>query len=199
MSHIPALSRLLLETDIGQNLDGNTFFYLYIKLLKFLIHKDKVSPQLLESQFCYFTNNRLQINDIFDPKKDQDAQEFFISIINKVASKCSSFEYVKHHLFALYLDTRTTRPDYGHYSTSRDVNQILILIFEYPKSKSSETETLEGMFLHSINISNLDNYNCPECKLKPGDCVTNRVFYEYPRVLVIQLNIFYQSRLTSPI
>ena len=42
MSHIPALSGLLLETDIGNFLDENTFLCRFIKLLKLLIHKDKL-------------------------------------------------------------------------------------------------------------------------------------------------------------
>ena len=65
ISLIPALSRLLLETDIGKTLEENTFLSRFIKLLKLLIHKDEQLQETIQSQFEYFTDNREQINKSF--------------------------------------------------------------------------------------------------------------------------------------
>jgi len=48
ISHIPALSRLLLETDLCTNISNTTFLFNYIKLLKGSIHKNKQSKSYID-------------------------------------------------------------------------------------------------------------------------------------------------------
>ena len=201
ISHIPALSRLLLETDIGHNLDENTFLSRYIKLLKLLIHKDEQLPETIQSQFEYFTDNRQQIDKSFTRNKDSDALEFFQAILDKFSSECSSFEHVKHHLFCMYVDLRTEVPDCGHYSITRNMEQVIFLEFEgtqlsgssqptrrcnKTKEKTAEKiKTLEDMI--SIHFKKEDvEYRCPGCNTKKS-AVQSKTVYKYPRILVIQL------------
>ena len=204
MSHIPALSRLLLETDIGQNLDENTFLSRYIKLLTLLIHKDKQDSATIQSQLKYFSDNRQQIDSKFKPNTDQDALEFFQAILVKFSSECSSFEHVKHHLFCIYVDVRTELLDCDHFSVTRNTEYLLSLSFEGPQtsgslqptrkckeSKENKVEkitTLEDMI--SFNLGKEDiQFRCPGCNVMKN-AVQSRIVHKYPRVLVIHLKRF---------
>ena len=195
LSHIPALSRILIETDIiGKDLDPNSFLFRYIKFLKIFLHKQKPNPQVLESAYSYLTENRQSIDSSFVLDEDQDCQEFLTALLNKFQDECSSFEYVNHHLFSNYVHVRTDVNDCGHYAVTSNVEQLLQLGFDFRhfsekemKSKALKTFILEDMI--ATDCKREIEYTCPgcpECKTKKQSIQT-RVFHKYPRILIIQL------------
>ena len=65
--------------------------------------------------------------------------EFFLVILDKFSSECSSFEHVKHHLFCMYVDVRTELLDCGHYSITRNMEHFIFFEFEGTQlSRSSQ-------------------------------------------------------------
>jgi len=55
--HIPALSRLLLDTDLCNNISQNSFTFNYIQLLKVLINKNKQSKSHMDNISMIFKRN----------------------------------------------------------------------------------------------------------------------------------------------
>ena len=58
IAHIPALSRLLLETDLCTNISDNTFLFNYMELLKVLINTNKQSKSDINNTSLFFKRNR---------------------------------------------------------------------------------------------------------------------------------------------
>ena len=204
LSHIPAYSRILLESDLGNNLDPSTFLFHYIKFLKIFLHEQKRNSKVIKSEYSYFADNRTLINPKFVVKQDQDCQEYFTALLNKFASECSSLEYVNHHLFSMYVQLRTDLPDCGHYSITSNVQQILLLEFDLPteppeppkkklrgspkKEKSNDspkTYILEEMISFHCQKKEME-YKCPGCNVHKQGFQT-RLIHKYPNILFIQL------------
>jgi hypothetical protein len=78
ISHIPALSRLLLETDLCTNISNITFLFNYIKLLKGLIHKNKQSKSYIDQISNFFKDNRDVIKKPNELIEDEDKDELNI-------------------------------------------------------------------------------------------------------------------------
>ena len=108
ISHIPALSRLLLETDLCTNISNTTFLFNYIKLLKGLINKNKQSKSYINQISNFFKDNRNVIkkpNEVIeDENKQQDPEEFFNQLKSRFTEEFIYFEYIIHHLFGFYSD-----------------------------------------------------------------------------------------------
>ena len=176
ISHIPALSRLLLETDLCTNICNTTFLFNYIKLLKGLIHQNKQSKSYINQISNYFKDNRDVIKKpnelIEDENKQQDPEEFFNQLKSKFTAEFIYFEYINHHLFGFYCDNIRIFDKCKHYSISRSINETLIL--QFPESKSNVPESLENLMLHYLKEDVLNGYICCECERKNNNATTNK-------------------------
>ena len=157
ISHIPALSRLLLETDLCTNISNITFLFNYIKLLKGLIHKNKQSKSYIDQISNFFKDNRDVIKKpnelIEDEDKDelniqQDPEEFFNQLKSRFTEEFIYFEYINHHLFCFHCDEIRIFEKCKHSSTRRAIDQTLILPFT--DSRSNVPESLENLMLHYL-------------------------------------------------
>jgi ubiquitin C-terminal hydrolase len=183
ISHIPALSRLLLETDLCNNISQDTFLFNYIQLLKGLINKNKQSKSDIDSLSMFFKRNRNVImnrkskpieliEDETDKDKKQkkkgefnahqDPEEFFTQLKSRFCEEFTHFEYIIHHLFGFYSDKKFHFHNCNHSSTTRAIDHYLQVVF--PDPKSFVTDTLENLMLHLQKDDLVHGYKCTECE-----------------------------------
>jgi len=119
---IPVLSRLLLESDLFQNIDKKTFVSKYISLLKMMFTNQQ--PNI--KQVHDFVDKREEIAEWFTPNIHQDAQEFLSFLLEKFCQENTYFEFVRHSLFTIYREsTKYCNNKKQHRSMKREIQHIL--------------------------------------------------------------------------
>ena len=99
LARIPALTQLLLDTNLFQNMDDTTFLYRFITLLKLMTEK-KETVGTLRKYNNYILDNRTVLK--FTSKGQGDAQELFVNLLNKFCDENPNFQLVRYHLFGFF-------------------------------------------------------------------------------------------------
>ena len=99
-------------------------------------------------------------NELIEDELDiqQDPEEFFNQLKSRFTEEFIYFEYINHHLFGFYCDEIRIFDKCKHSSTSRSINQTLIL--QFTESRSNVPESLENLMLHYLKEDVLKGYIC---------------------------------------
>ena len=160
LSHIPSLSRILLETNLVycNTLNEKTsFLYHYIQLLKLLINKEKQDPNNIQIKQKPFVDDRNLISSQFVKKRNQDAEEFHTALLTKFSSESTNFKYIEHHLFNFYCDTVTTVNGCNHSYSTRSAHKILQV------AVPNLVSTLDSIIFDTMKEEEID-FACAECR-----------------------------------
>ena len=188
LSHIPALTRLILGTDIFDDTINDNFPNNYLKqFVRQLLINNKVIEGVDEDPFlaCQ-TIGELITND--QNLGLQFAEN--ITNIEKFSQWHHFNEVVFHHLFGFYVDHKSYCMEKSHCcSYSRVHFSNLNLSFINPES--SEVESLNRLIDNLLLNEQFTNYRCVHCsptKSNSGKGTIKRSFHTYPKVLLIVLD-----------
>ena len=200
LSHIPALTRLLLETDFSTNLPRKSFLSYYIELVKVLIKETKSDQNNINIVQKKFTEGRSLINKEFQAGVQNDAQEFLTALTNKFSSEFPNFEYIMDHLFGFYYNTYVGVIGCNHTYCSKIKQHFLQIEFtpqtKQEKSKfvpDSQSENLESLINKFMEKELIDTYKCSECNLSVKNAIKYNDIDKYPRIFTLQLKRFNYS------
>jgi len=189
LSHIPALTRLILETDIFEN------------MLDKKNDKNQLSQYIIQLKLNDNINMMEYKGDsylsVFDPQQediishDQNfSNQFARDIIDEEFGKCSPiYDIVKRHLFGFYVNKiEYCMEDSKHCFSYRSIiNNEGVKVLRFGKPGSNEVENLNDLFLKSTEFEEInDNYQCPFC-VKQGKSTIKYNWHTYPRVLLFEL------------
>jgi len=124
LARIPALTQLLLNTDLFQNMDESTFLYNYITLLKLMTER-KQKEATMKKYNNLILDRRGELSSTFTPNGDGDVSELFLQLLDKFCEENPIFSLVKFHLFGFYRKT-------GRYCSNDHHSPILELLCLLP-------------------------------------------------------------------
>ena len=201
LARIPALTQLLLNTNLFENMDDSTFLHKYINLIKKMTNK-KESWTEMRKWNNLILDFRTGINPAFIPGTQWDAPELYESLLNKFCEENQKFEFVKHHLFCFYREVDTTCSN-GHHKVSLRNEYLLNLPIENCK-QTTENSSLYSRIIYSMKIrahptglaadkKQYTQFKCAECIYHKLDYTTSESYkiLHMPNILVIQLHRFY--------
>jgi len=183
LSHIPALTRVILETNIFDNM------------------LDPINNPLSQYITQLMKNNNLLEDDSLDPftiKLNDNVHElisseqnlginFIVYILDHFKKSCRMLDIVKHHLFEFYNTQEIYCMDHSHCVSIRKRMDIIALPFHKPEYQPINISNLIKTYI--LTEEQIDNYECPHClNNQTGRGRTVTKFLTFPRVLLVALN-----------
>ena len=185
LSHIPALARLILETDLFEYVFDNSKEF--ISLTSFII-------QLLKNNKCidnvvsdpFMSYNTVENLISTDQYLGIQYMDFFTNDM-RFAKSNYIFDVIKYYLFCFYVDIKTYCLEKSHCHSIRKLQIGLPLKFMKPES--DEVECLKDLIDYCKKDGEIEeDYQCPYCYNKnTGKGKFKNSFYTYPRILLINL------------
>ena len=136
LARIPALTQLLLDTNLFENMDDSTFLHKYINLIKKMTIKKESWTEMRKCNNLIL-DSRTGINSAFIPGTQWDAPELYQSLLNKFCEENQNFEFVKHHLFCFYREVDISCSN-GHHKVSLRNEYLLNLPIENCKQTTEQ-------------------------------------------------------------
>jgi ubiquitin C-terminal hydrolase len=187
LSHIPALTRIILETNIFDNILDTIKSPLsqYIEQLmknnKILVD-DSLDPFAINGEPILYDNYELISSD------QRSGLDFIFSCIAQFTDSCPIFELTSHHLFEFYYTQKTYCMDPSHCFSHRKRLDILDIAYDDESEYQSKNLSTIIDIIFSRD-EQLDYYHCLYClDKKPGKGRTTSRFHTFPRVLLVCIN-----------
>ena len=155
LARIPALTQLLLDTKIFENINTTTFLHRYISLLK-LMTETKVAVGTMKKYNNYILDNRTDLK--FTKKGQGDAQELFVNLLNKFCDEYPNFQFVRYHLFGFYL-VKDIFCSNNHHSVTIETDYMIHLPIYNCKDTSNtskDTYSLHSGIINSMKTVEID-------------------------------------------
>ena len=183
LSHIPALTRIILETNIFDNM------------------LDPINNPLSQYITQLMKNNKLLEDDSLDPftiklkdnvheliSSEQDLGiNFIIYTLDQFKKSCRMLDIVKHHLFEFYYTLETCCMAESHCVSTKNRQDIIGIPFHKPEYQSMNISNL--IKTSFLTEEQFDDYGCPHCLNKQtGKGRMKQKFLTFPRVLLVGLN-----------
>ena len=176
LARIPALTQLLLDTDLFQNTEEKTRTFLdnYITLLKLMTGK-KEKETTMKKYNNFILDKRLDLGPAFIPGAFGDAIELFIALIDKFVDDNPLFKFVKYHLFGYYYKTNRYCSN-NHHSFIQEIQYYLTLSLN--DITTSENNSLKSGIIQSMTETG-NTINCPFCNLEKKDILQMKLLNSY--------------------
>jgi len=185
LARIPALTQLLLNTDLFQNMDESTFLYNYITLLKLMTER-KQKEATMKKYNNLILDRRGELSSTFTPNGDGDVSELFLQLLDKFCEENPIFSLVKFHLFGFYRKTgRYCSND--HHSSILELLCLLPIPLEDIKANSNDISLYSGI-IQAMKPKDI-NRKCPYCISESREYRSYETFklLHLPNIFVIQL------------
>ena len=194
LARIPALTQLLLDTNLFLNMDESTFLYNYITLLKLMTEK-KEKESTMKKYGELLLDKRCELGPGFTQEGMGDVTELFINLLDKFCEENSNFSFVKYHLFGFYLKAERFCSN-GHHSDSLDIGYVLMLSLD--DIKNNKDISLYSGICQSMKLKEIVK-TCPYCEFenKGYQSYETSKYLHLPNILVIQLKRAINSNNTS--
>ena len=187
LARIPALTQLLLDTNLFHNMDENTFLYNYITLLKLMTEK-KEKESTMKKYGELILDRRRELSSVLSSGGQEDSMELFLYLLDKFCEENSIFEYIRYHLFAFYIEGKKFCSN-GHDQLSLDIQYVLTLLIGDCKESKDKASLYSGI-IQSMKIKEIEKgRKCPHCVFEKKEYKTfeNCRYLHLPNIFVIRI------------
>ena len=186
MARIPALTQLLLDTDLFQSMNESTFLYKYIALIRLMTEKTEREATMKKCNNLIL-DYRLELNPGFEEKVQCDATEFFLSLFDKFCEENHIFKFVRYHLFGFFREIDITCSNNHHSVSRRNEYALIIPISNCIQDKEA---SLYSGIINSMKQIEIEKTKCSYCIFEKRECKATFESYKLlhlPNILLIHL------------